>query len=77
MGGVAYNNGLDKIKNSELWKDTQAILCKRYGADTERIENETFESVIRYLHARQAEKLCGSTPVWSGLVDTAPALLTP
>ena len=33
--------------------------------------------IIRYLHARQAEKLCGSTPVWSGLVDTAPALLMP
>ena len=57
MGGVAYNNGLDKIKNSEIWKDTQAILCKKYGLDTERIENETFESVIRYLHAQQAEKL--------------------
>lgn len=57
MGGIAYNNGFDKIKNSELWRDTHAILCKKYGADTERIENETFESVIRYFHAQQAVKL--------------------
>lgn len=57
MGGVAYNNGIDKIKNSDLWRDTQAILCKKYGTNTKRIENETFESVIRHLHAEQAEKL--------------------
>lgn len=67
MGLAAFPNGIEELKNDDLWKDVVASLLKKeLGRSAKlneidnldpQIEKIATEQVLRQLHAQQAEKL--------------------
>lgn len=59
MGIVAYQEGVDELKQTALWKDTYKALERKAQGTLNKndLEQWTLESTLRDLHAQKAETL--------------------
>jgi hypothetical protein len=65
MAVASFQNGIDEIKDQQIWRDTVAALRREQKKQntpdspelTRSIEQEATEKVLRLLHAQNAEKL--------------------
>lgn len=67
MGIVAYNEGIDELKKTALWKDTFSSFQKKYGETSgiDLLDKWATEVALRELHTLKAEKL--ALTKWTGL----------
>lgn len=75
MGIVAYNEGIDELKKTALWKDTFSSFQKKYGETSgiDLLDKWATEVALRELHTLKAEKL--ALTKWTGLDNNSVFLL--